>query len=819
MILDWRAALKAGFATCGGKGFNLARLHRYGFDVPVGGVLPASVYVEVMKEFDTSPFSMLTAVAAADAEPALALLREKIIEAQLSAAVRSELRRWVGRSALAVRSSAIAEDGTRASFAGVHRSFLGICGVDAVERAVLGCFASLWTPQALAYRRRMNVSEGDVRCAVVLCEMVDAKTAGVAFSCDPRTGRNGRVVIEAAPGLGDKVVSGEVNPDHIELELRQDELVRATPGRSVLTPEQEIELAYHVLRIHWALGDGQDPQDVEWAHDGTRFWFLQARPVTALPRFTFEGVRHLPVIWSTANIKEAIPGVVSVLSWSLIQEVMQAALYAGPVAVGYPIPAGLQAVRRFAGRAHLDLTAMQWCFWDVIGIEPARLATSIGGHQPAISVPSPTAKDRRRHRKYLRRFFWMMLGFPRRLRKALDKQFLLTRALTSARPPRTREALLQGFRRIAAAQARFCTPLGLANGYASTLHDILRERLRRIRGEHLLSRLLAGNGTVTSAEQGYRIGDLARAARREPGALDRWQDLPPNSRFRRELERFLRDFGHRAVYEAEVMNPRWADDPTYIIEQVRCHLGVQGNSRDAARRIRDEALAELRRLTFWRRPILRWLLKKAAYGFSAREAAKSGMSAPMWAMRHLALEVGRCLGLEHPELAFHLSKADHLAFLLGFWDGRGAAELALDREAQREAWLRLPEPPDCIIEGASRVIAPVPVAFDGTRWKGIGAASGRAAGTARIVRQPAEGARLHAGEILAAPSTDPGWTPLFVRAKALVMETGGYLSHGAIVAREYGLPAVVNVPGLLDQLRDGESVEVDGDSGEVKRAS
>src|SRR5262249_7399116 len=190
-------------------------------------------------------------------------------------------------------------------------------------------------------------------------------------------------------------------------------------------------------------------------------------------------------------------------------------------------------------------------------------------------------------------------------------------------------------------------------------------------------------------------------------------------------------------------------------------------------------------------------------------------------------ELGR---IDAPEDVFHLSNRDLEAFVLGRWGGQGARELSTDRRAQWRAWLT-ESPADVItwqVNGESHSPAPVPeitrepgmdFASGGrfTRWRGVAASSGRVTGIARVLRGPGGGARLKRGEGLVAPSTDPGWTPLFLRAGAIVMETGGYISHGAIVAREYGLPAVVNMPGILQHISDGDRLVVDGDLGEVLR--
>ena len=219
-----------------------------------------------------------------------------------------------------------------------------------------------------------------------------------------------------------------------------------------------------------------------------------------------------------------------------------------------------------------------------------------------------------------------------------------------------------------------------------------------------------------------------------------------------------------------------------------------------------------------------WLVRKLREAIAAREAAKSGLVCLMLPFRRIVLEVGRHLvasgHLDAPEQAFDFALADLTGWLRGEWDGRGARELARDRELRREAWLAQVAP-DLITEEPDGRIAAMaevaPSAPEAKAWSGIAVSPGTAAGAARIVRTPNEAARLRPGDVLVAPSTDPGWTPLFLKASAVVMETGGFLSHGAIVAREFGIPAVANIPGILNMLQDGEALTVDGSAGRVIR--
>jgi pyruvate,water dikinase len=253
-----------------------------------------------------------------------------------------------------------------------------------------------------------------------------------------------------------------------------------------------------------------------------------------------------------------------------------------------------------------------------------------------------------------------------------------------------------------------------------------------------------------------------------------------------------------------------------------------------AARVRADAEADLRRTTWLFRPLARWLVERARRGMALREAAKSAGVAVFGPARGIALELGRRLvaagHLDAVDDVYHLTHRDLEAYMTGRWDGQGARALAADRRAQRLAW-QSESPPDVITwtagslgrapaatpaRGSEPVLIPAatgPV----SRWRGVAASPGRASGSACVLNSPLDGARLRRGNVLVAPSTDPGWTPLFLRAAAIVMETGGYISHGAIVAREYGLPAVVNLPGILHQVADSDRLVVDGDAGEVVR--
>jgi pyruvate,water dikinase len=222
------------------------------------------------------------------------------------------------------------------------------------------------------------------------------------------------------------------------------------------------------------------------------------------------------------------------------------------------------------------------------------------------------------------------------------------------------------------------------------------------------------------------------------------------------------------------------------------------------------------------RVIAWWLTQRARRTAALREAGKSALVELITPLRRVMLEAGQRLAqsgvLEDANDIVYLARADLEALARGEWQGRGAQALVRMRRAQREAQLAALAPPDLIAEAGAPSRAPARVSEHRGRstLRGVAASGGQARGPARLVRHPAQAAHLQQGDVLVAPTTDPGWTPLFLRAAALVTEVGGYLSHGAIVAREYGLPAVVNVAGLAS-LQDGEVITVDGDTGLIYR--
>jgi pyruvate,water dikinase len=289
---------------------------------------------------------------------------------------------------------------------------------------------------------------------------------------------------------------------------------------------------------------------------------------------------------------------------------------------------------------------------------------------------------------------------------------------------------------------------------------------------------------------------------------------------------FLETYGHRGLYEVDIANPRWREQPDYLFDLLAAYAALELDTppfdpeRQAQHRQQAET-ATLRRIPYWLRPWFRRILNRTQAFSRYREQSKSHL------VRLIDLARQRCLQaaddlvqtgfLDERDAVFFLERDELVAALQGESPRASIQHRVAQRQLERQRYAAL-HPPDVIL-GEQPVYEPVCEMMLSDRGRvltGLPSSPGRVVGTARILRTPHDSDRLQAGDILVAPSTDPGWTPLFLLASGLVMETGGYLSHGAIVAREYGIPAVLNVPQAMQRIPDGTTITLDGGAGTIQ---
>lgn len=885
LFLTWDQSFRQGSEVAGGKGWNLGRLDRYGFDVPTGGVLCASAYLAFIEHngLEKDLGEACRAITAENiAEPDILKLLENLRQKTKMGIPPDAMRNAIARGLkdlgllekpVAVRSSATAEDSAKASFAGIHESLLNVKGIDSIMEAVKCCYASLWTDRAVAYRRKMNIADSEVLPAVVIMQMVEARAAGIAFSCDPRTGREDLSFINANYGLGESVVSGLAVPDQYVLYTRNtrpeikeilrgtkkfvtvamecggtrliteedpqwDQFLKNTGQGQVLSNNEIIRLGITIMRVLDSLGESERHQDIEWAFDGNKFFLVQARPVTALPRYTYPEIKDQPEIWSNANVRDASPMVLSVSAQrecKIIMDIMMAGVY--KYLGVQPIP-GVQRFKCFNGRLYTNMSIFQWEAYKFYALTPSESNSHMGGHQQEIKIAGKYKLGKAALLK-IKLSQLKILFLMKRLKKEVVSSSANIRSCAESWMEKNLsllgdEDLFNSMVEISKTTLNYSPMLTLFNLFAGgsmrTLAGVLEKHFP---GESisLINSIMAGAGNLTSANHAYRLAELAELAggdKAARGIFDSvlysprdWESaLPDNSSFKQSFKEYLKEFGHRAVYEMDIINPRWREDPSYLLNTIKGMLDKAGaeSIKSKQKEKRMEAWERInKKIPFYLKKIVENLAAQLIENSEMREMTKSEMVRLAEVVRRLYLEAARRLaarGLltEHGDI-FHCSWYDIAPILTGGYDGRGLKSLVADRKERRKEMEAL-SPPDTMVDSLPLFSTPLTVGSGGV-LEGLGVAAGSASGPAKVVLHPDEGGKLGYGEVLVAPSTDPAWTPLFLKAAAIVMETGGFLSHGSIVAREFGIPAVVNIPGVLGVLKDGQEITVDGDRGKV----
>ena len=749
-------------------------------------------------------------------------------------------------SPIAIRSSATAEDMVNASFAGQYETFLGIKTPDEALTAVRRCWASLWSPQVRVYRRREKISEDDLAMAVIVQSMADASWAGVMFTRDPQ-GSALDMKVEAVPGLGDDLVSGRVTPHGFVID-RSTLAIRARGERAKLDFLED--LARLGLRIENRAGA---PQDIEWAmtRDGLRV--LQARPITvsrplAVHDDGFDTRAGGTDEYTPRGVSEMLPGVVSPLLWSINAPMLEDAFRSLFSAIGVSdVGTGRRLVGRFRGRATLNLSVLREAAASLPGGSGEEVERQYLGHvlEHDDDDELPTSRDGA--------FARMAASFRnwRANRLLADEVELIKHAVHGVvhldidlrRLPADR--LLRYRSRIRDLAWRIYATEVASSSAAASAYRALEVQVGRWLGDEegvrWAQRLTAGTLAESSVGAG-RVNLLrdiydrhvvdtpalqASLVRGGPSPRERIEALGGSGvSFLDEVDHCVRSFGAQAVYAGRT----WNEDMVGVWSQLSAFARKAERPADGS----DESLVELvdmlKRSPRWRFKrvitgqlidmrirMLRRMVEEATLYLRCREEAKSSLLVLGGAERRAIFEMADRL-----VASGHLTVASDVEL---FSDGeleqmvRGAEPVfSQELERRRRALQR------------ARDAGPLPEVFQGDPdtadhadiptgpvMQGWAASPGVVRGKARVLTSLAAGTELEPGEIIVAHSTDPSWTPLFLVAGGIVLEEGGPLSHAAIVAREFGLPAVLNVADAAQAITTGEELLVDGTTGEVRR--
>lgn len=827
-------------ASAGGKGANLGELVRAGFPVPEGFVVTTEAYDSYVASqgIRDAVATLGVPTDTPDAEPRpesdAARIRALFVAPIPDAPAREIVAAYeqLGPDAVvAVRSSATAEDLPDASFAGQQDTYLGVQGASDLLDAVRRCWASLWTDRAVAYRARAGVDPGSVSLAVVVQRLVDADAAGILFTANPATGRRRETVINAAFGLGEAVVGGEVTPDELVVaegrvasRTTADKVVRtvrdavgthteAMPADQrrtpVLTDAQAVELADLGRRIEAHFGV---PQDIEWVLAGGAFSIVQARPITALP----EPTGPIPTDWSVrrhdgmyirASIVEQLPDPLSPLFTDLISGSVSRSLET--------------VLTRYFGGSLLRAGDMEfptingygYYFYSVAGM--LRLCLAAPRAFPAVFSPGTLNGVS----------FWRENGLPTYRRIVAEWSGRDEHAMTDVE-------LLAGASALVDAGAEYYTTVQAVIPNAATAEIVftrLYNALGRRAGDPPATTFLVGfESAPIRAERDLHA--LAAWCRPTPGvaeALLAGREAPDAHRaeFDARLGDYLAAHGH-LTYNLDVMQPVPADDPAPVLVGLRFALSEDAPDPDdrlarlAAERTRAEE-ALFGRLDPVRGAVLRRALASAQELVPIREDALADIGLGWPAARRFLRELGSRLvdagALDDRDDVFWLTRAEIEA------SASEPVSLAETVATRQETWRgqRLANPPGWLpakgffYDVFKGMMPGVEGPQEGPTLRGLGASAGRVTGRARVLAGPEDFSTMQPGEILVAAITTPAYTPFFAMASGVVTDIGGPLSHSSIVAREYGIPAVLGTGSATARISTGDEITVDGDRGVV----
>lgn len=884
-------------SLAGGKGANLARLAQAGLPVPEGFILTTAAYQYYVSANDLEQriLNALPADQSGDPdalEASSTVIRRLFSAGRMPPELEADLNfayAALGTPPVAVRSSATAEDTLELSFAGQQDTFLNILSADMLFKAVVDCWSSLWTARAIGYRTHNKVPQTGLALAVVVQRMVPSEVCGVMFTANPLTGLRREVVIDAAFGLGEALVSGQVEPDHYvvdgaagqmksrKLGSKAKALVAAPAGgtlwqeegnfnRQALPDEQILELADLGKQIETLY---QSPQDIEWALADQQLYVLQSRPVTSLfPTPSGMPAEPLKVLVSFA----AIQGLLGPIT-PLGQDTMRWIVAAASILFGIHVTNETQNVVLTAGeRLWMNISTPlrnsvgRKLIWGGLGlIEPTvRKSLSEIWDEPRLRPGKPGISwhARRQILRFIVPTGWNMLLnllAPSKRRKAIvaKGEALLDdlrqeiaaihstgrmrlAAVSQILPTTVVRRLPSTFRRFVSGVAVGMASLNALNHLACQLKNGgSAEEQQHLRD--LVLEITRGVPHNPTTEMDLTLWRTAQSIRKDAALVYYYQSKTPRqlgfewksgtmpAAASAVVEPFLSVYGGRGLAEIDLGRGRWIEDPTPVFEALTGYLKIDNPelSPDAVFKrgavSAQAAIAELQ--SRLRKTRTGWIKARLAGFFASRVRQILGLreSPKFFAVRMFnlirqeLLTCGRELTasgeLDQPDDVFFLNYRE-LADFAKSGASPALRELITARRRAYDVETHRRQIPRLLLSDGRAFYEGIQAEAGGNSLMGSPVSAGSVDGLVRVVLDPHQ-ANLHPGEIMVCPGTDPSWTPLFLTAGGLIMEVGGMMTHGAVVAREYGIPAVVGVDRATHRLKTGMHVRLDGSTGQI----
>ncbi|MDF2680144.1 MAG: phosphoenolpyruvate synthase [Brevibacillus sp.] len=870
-VLPFQHINKDSLSLVGGKGANLGELTKAGFPVPGGFCITTAAfqtmldtsndmqkYLRALDELDSAN---LEGVRQFGQEIRLHIESLPIPEEILSVV----LEQWTSLGSLhayAVRSSATAEDLPTASFAGQHETFLNVKGELQLISAIRACWASLFSDRAIVYRMNNGFDHRCVLLSIVVQQMVFPEVSGIMFTADPVSGHRGITTIEASLGLGEALVSGLVSPDRYQIrdgaitdkhistkKVAIHALAQGGTLKSDIPTAEQTAQALPDDRILELAGLGQQieshygtEQDIEWALADGRLYILQARPITSLFPVPDISDKQFHVFLSFGH-QQMMTEPMSPMAISLWKQLMSS-----------PENMRRQPFVEAGGRLFMDPTDMlhydfaQKLFPKMMSQMDELMSIALTDILKRDEFKQTTSFEPMKEQ--LLRAAGPLVTVLLKDLMSPDSDHVYSKILEFMRKrvKETKEQLssVSGAERITALEenaGKLMMDLFMNDIHYFATGMIAFQLIQLfsawwVQPPEDLSPLQKSLPHNVTAEMGLRLGDLADVVRPYPELIRFLQQaknqpfyeglshMEGGGKFREELEKFLRHFGARCPGEIDLAKPRWREDPSMLLSSILGHLRTveSGEHRDRFKQGAAKAEETAKRILDrvkdtpdgdFKHSFLSRLLSLYRNMGGLRENHKFVIVLHFDIYKKAVLEEAQKLvkegKLEDDKDVFFLSLKELKALL----EERFSGELSSLIESRKQAYKHYQKlsPPRVMTSEGEIVVGKRDLSsFPDGAHVGTPVSPGVVEGYARIVMKP-ETATLEPGEIMIAPFTDPGWTPLFHQAKGLVMEVGGMMTHGAVVAREYGIPAVAGIDRATQLIKDGQLIRLDGTHG------
>lgn len=800
-IREFQSITKKDIDTAGGKGANLGEMTRAGIPVPPGAVLTAEAYRHFMKDNGIEVSKRPEQIRAA------------ILAGRMPDDVKAEILAFYQRMGkavrVAVRSSATAEDLEDASFAGQQQTFLNVQGEDMLISSVKACYASLWGDRAVSYRKEKGYDAQPVALAVVIQRMVESDVAGVLFTQNPASVDTSEMLINASYGLGESVVSGAVSPDELvcardgrvkkQVIGSKETMVIYGAEQTVTVPvaaEDRDRLSLTPAQIKKLVEKGEEieahyqaPMDIEWAFAGEELYILQARAITAKAAPEFDKTLLPPVQPVNKKMKEALLFMLEKEPFSYY-----------PLDYDFAMILGRQKAVIFAeGGIKID----NECGIDENGF--MSLPTEKFGLGKGISHLPAILKGMKNHSENVKKAELAIESTKPKINGLAERDFSeagimdclnaftdLHGVIIDTAYARFRYAVFPGFlmnRKLGKylkKEDESLTAYNLLSGLSYKTADMNRD--------------LRALADFVSADSGVKEALLSGMGYGEMTAL-----FP---RTKERFEGFLEKYGYKSDFNCYCFTARtWREDKDRFLQVLRPLLAQDGKemSLTEGEAYHRELLQKMTEgLKEKQAKELLHLVECYRFYHVFREETQYLWETAFYACRKVLQRTAKLLGVAEWELLYLFWEELQRVMKRGALTGEDREKIDRRktlRPAAEEYWRRQQW------EACKG---------DGDSLKGISGSAGEAMGEVCIVASPAEFGKLKKGDILVCRYTDPEWTPLFTLAAAVVSDTGGALSHAAIVAREYNIPAVLATGCATTQLKDGDKVFVNGTTGEVR---